>query len=155
MSLHLRRAAVAAFLALAVFVAPAAPQTPLATYGKSALTIETTGGKQHFAVEEAKTPQQMAQGLMFRRVMAADAGMLFEYDRVQPVQFWMKNTLIPLDMIFIGGDGTIVGMKTNTTPLSLAPQSVGRPSRWVIEVAGGYAARAGIAAGDKVELPAA
>ncbi len=91
MSLHLRRAAFAAFLALAVFVAPAAPQAPLATYGKSELTIETASGKRHFAVEEAKTPQQMAQGLMFRRAMAADAGMLFEYDRVQPVQFWMKN----------------------------------------------------------------
>jgi len=80
--------------------------------------------------------------------------MLFVFDDVSDRSFWMKNTLIPLDMIFIGADGTIVGMKTNTPPLSLAPQSVGKPSKWVIEVAGGYAARAGIATGDKVELPA-
>jgi len=153
MSLHLRRAAFAAFLALAVFVAPAAPQAPLATYGKSELTIETASGKRHFAVEEAKTPQQMAQGLMFRRVMAADAGMLFEYDRVQPVQFWMKNTLIPLDMLFIGADGTVLDIHERAVPLSLDPIGSDKPVLGVLELNGGTVSRLGIKRGDRIDHP--
>ncbi len=153
MSLHLRRAAFAAFLALAVFVAPAAPQVPLATYGKSELTIETASGKRHFAVEEAKTPQQMAQGLMFRRAMAADAGMLFEYDRVQPVQFWMKNTLIPLDMLFIGADGTVLDIHERAIPLSLDPIGSDKPVLGVLELNGGTVSRLGIKRGDRIDHP--
>jgi len=118
------------------------------------LTIHSANGAHRFTVEIARTPDQQEIGLMFRRSLPPDRGMIFPYDPPFPASFWMKNTLIPLDMIFIGGDRTIVGIKTNTTPLSLAPQSVGKPSKWVIEVAGGYTARAGIATGDKVELPA-
>lgn len=92
---------------------------------------------------------------MYREKLEDGHGMLFAFDDETDRSFWMKNTIIPLDMIFIGGDRTIVGVRANTTPLSLAPVSVGRPSRWVLEVAGGYAARAGIATGDRVLLPGA
>jgi uncharacterized membrane protein (UPF0127 family) len=153
MSSYFRPAALAAFLALAVFVAPAAPQVPLASYGKSELTIETAGGKQHFAVEEAKTPQQMAQGLMYRRAMAADAGMLFEYERAQPVSFWMKNTLIPLDMLFIGADGVVLDIHERAVPLSLDPIGTDKPVLAVLELNGGTVSRLGIKRGDRIDHP--
>ena len=114
------------------------------------LTVQSRGGTHRFTVEVARTPEQQAQGLMHRQSLAPDRGMLFPYAPPQPVAFWMKNTLIPLDMIFIASDGRIVGIAANTTPLSTTPVSVGRPSRYVLEVAGGYAARAGIATGDRI-----
>jgi uncharacterized protein len=156
MSSCFRPAALAAFLTLAVFVAPAAPQAPqapLATYSKSELTIETSGGKRHFVVEEAKTPQQMAQGLMYRRAMAADAGMLFEYERAQPAAFWMKNTLIPLDMLFIGADGTVLDIHERAVPLSLDPIGTDKPVLGVLELNGGTVSRLGIKRGDRIDHP--
>ena len=153
MSSYFRPAALAAFLALVLFVAPVAPQAPLATYSKSELTIETSGGKRHFAVEEAKTPEQMAQGLMYRRAMAADAGMLFEYERTQPVSFWMKNTLIPLDMLFIGADGTVLDIHERAVPLSLDPISTDKPVLAVLELNGGTVSRLGIKRGDRIDHP--
>ena len=116
--------------------------------------FQTAKGPVRVSLEIVADDASRSRGLMYRNHIDDGHGMLFVFDDVSDRSFWMKNTLIPLDMIFIGADGTIVGMKTNTTPLSLAPQSVGKPSKWVIEVAGGYAARAGIATGDKVELPA-
>jgi len=116
--------------------------------------FQTAKGPVPVALEIGADDASRARGLMYRDHLDDGHGMLFIFDDVSDRSFWMKNTLIPLDMIFIGGDRTIVGIKTNTTPLSLAPQSVGKPSKWVIEVAGGYTARAGIATGDKVELPA-
>ena len=89
---------------------------------------------------------------MYRDRLADGHGMLFVFEDEADRSFWMKNTLIPLDIVFIGADGRIVGVRAETTPLSLAPVSVGRPSKWVLEVAGGYAARAGMAPGDRVEL---
>jgi uncharacterized membrane protein (UPF0127 family) len=153
MSSYFRPAALAAFLALVLFVAPVAPQAPLATYSKSELTIETSGGKRHFAVEEAKTPEQMAQGLMYRRAMAVDAGMLFEYERTQPVSFWMKNTLIPLDMLFIGADGTVLDIHERAVPLSLDPISTDKPVLAVLELNGGTVSRLGIKRGDRIDHP--
>jgi len=79
-------------------------------------------------------------------------GMLFVFDDVSDHSFWMKNTIIPLDMLFIGADQVVVGVHANATPLSLVPISVGRPSKWVLEVAGGYAGRAGIGPGDRIDL---
>ena len=153
MSSYFRPAALAASLALAVFVAPAAAPQALATYGKSELTIETAGGKRHFAIEEAKTPQQMAQGLMYRRAMAADAGMLFEYERAQPAAFWMKNTLIPLDMLFIGADGTVLDIHERAVPLSLDPIGTDKPVLGVLELNGGTVSRLGIKRGDRIDHP--
>jgi uncharacterized membrane protein (UPF0127 family) len=91
---------------------------------------------------------------MYRDHVPDGHGMLFVFADDSDRSFWMKNTVIPLDMIFIGPDGRIVGVAPNTTPLSLKPISVGRASRWVLEVAGGYAGRAGMAVGDKVDLDA-
>jgi uncharacterized membrane protein (UPF0127 family) len=95
----------------------------------------------------------MAQGLMFRRAMAADAGMLFEYDRVQPVQFWMKNTLIPLDMLFIGADGTVLDIHERAVPLSLDPIGSDKPVLGVLELNGGTVSRLGIKRGDRIDHP--
>ncbi len=142
----------AAFLALALVFAPA-PRAQLASFGKTELTIETASGKQHFIVEEAKTPQQMAQGLMFRRAMPVDAGMLFEYDRPQTATFWMKNTLIPLDMLFIAADGVVLDIHERAVPMSLDPIASEKPVLAVLELNGGTVSRLGIKRGDRVDHP--
>ena len=110
------------------------------------------GGQAEVAVEVAVTPEAQAQGLMYRRALADGHGMLFVFPAEAPHDFWMKNTFIPLDMIFIGADGRVIGIQANTTPLSTTPLGVERPSRYVLEVPGGWAARRGVAAGDRVEL---
>ena len=110
------------------------------------------GGRAEVAVEVAATPEAQARGLMYRRALADGRGMLFVFPAEAPHQFWMKNTFIPLDMIFIAADGRIVGIHPNATPLSTAPLGVERPSRYVLEVPGGWAARRGVAPGDRVEL---
>jgi uncharacterized membrane protein (UPF0127 family) len=90
---------------------------------------------------------------MYRSELADGHGMLFVFPEESDHRFWMKNTLIPLDMIFIGADGTIVGIHRDATPLSTAPVGVGRPSRYVLEVPGGWTGRTGVAPGQRVELP--
>jgi len=103
-------------------------------------------------LEVANTPESLQRGLMFRQSLAEGHGMIFVFPQDADHEFWMKNTYIPLDMIYISADGRIVGIHPNATPLSEAGISVGRPSRYVLEVPGGYAARRGIAPGDRVEL---
>ncbi|WP_348770620.1 DUF192 domain-containing protein [Azospirillum sp. TSO35-2] len=130
------------------------PAAALETFQKSKLTIETaSGGKFRFDVELALTPAQQAQGLMFRQSMAADAGMLFIYDRVQPASFWMKNTLIPLDMIFIAADGRIVNIHERAVPESLDGVNSDGPVKAILELNGGMTARLGIHPGDRVVSP--
>jgi uncharacterized membrane protein (UPF0127 family) len=114
--------------------------------------IHTAGGPVRVALEVARTPEQLAQGLMYRTSLAEGAGMLFVFPEDEDHGFWMKNTLIPLDMIFIEAGGRVAGVRANATPLSTATVGIGKPSRYVLEVPGGWAARAGIAAGDRVEL---
>jgi uncharacterized membrane protein (UPF0127 family) len=116
-------------------------------------TVHTKGGAVAVTLEVAADEPTRQRGLMYRDKLADGHGMLFIFDDEAERAFWMKNTLIPLDMIFIGADRRIVGIRPNTTPHSLTPVSVGRPSKYVLEVAGGYAARAGIATGDAVDLP--
>ena len=119
-----------------------------------ALSITTTSGKTHrFTVEVARTPEEQAQGLMNREALAPDRGMIFPYERPAPQSFWMKNTLIPLDMIFVRADGTVARIEANTAPLSLDPVASGEPVGAVLELAGGRAAELGITAGAKVEWP--
>jgi uncharacterized membrane protein (UPF0127 family) len=114
------------------------------------LTIQSRGRTHRFTVEVARTPEQQAQGLMHRQSLAPDRGMLFPYDPPQPASFWMKNTLIPLDIIFIREDGTVARVAENTVPLSLDPIPSLEPVAAVLEIAGGRAAELGIQAGDKV-----
>ncbi len=120
------------------------------SFSKSKLIIETAGGKYPFSIELALSQPQMAQGLMFRRALAPDAGMLFDYSEPQPITMWMKNTLIPLDMIFIGTDGKIIGIHERAVPLSLDTIESKVPARAVLEVNGGTVARLGIKLGDVV-----
>ena len=89
---------------------------------------------------------------MYRSSMPEDHGMLFIFPDEVERSFWMKNTLIPLDMLFIASDGRIVGISADATPLTTAARSVGQPSRYVLETNGGWAARHGVRAGDRVEL---
>ena len=116
------------------------------------LTIRSANGEHRFTVEVAATPAEQERGLMFRRELAPDRGMIFPYDPPQEVAFWMKNTLIPLDMIFIRSDGTIVRIST-AQPLSLQPMPGGEPVAAVLEIRGGRAAELGIREGDVVSWP--
>ena len=116
------------------------------------LTVTTTSGKQHrFTVEVARTEAQQNQGLMNRQSLAPDRGMIFPYDPPVAASFWMKNTLIPLDIIFIRADGIIARIEANTAPLSLDPVAAGEPIALVLELAGGRSAELGITAGAKVD----
>ena len=117
------------------------------------LTIHSTTGDHRFTVEVAATPGQQETGLMFRRSLAGDRGMIFPYDPPQDVAFWMKNTLIPLDMVFIRADGTIARIAANTVPESLEPVPSGEPVAAVLEIRGGRAAELGIREGDRVDCP--
>jgi uncharacterized membrane protein (UPF0127 family) len=116
------------------------------------LTIRTAAGAQHrFTVEVARTPEEQAQGLMNRPSLAPDRGMIFPHEPPRMASFWMKNTLIPLDIIFVRPDGTIANIAENTVPLSLEPVPSIGPVGAVLELAGGRTAELGIKAGDRVE----
>lgn len=129
------------------------PGAQLATYEKSELAIETSGAAHRFKVEMAVTPEQKTQGLMFRTSLPADAGMLFDYQQPQPVSMWMRNTLIPLDMVFISADGRIVNIRERAVPHSLESIPSAGPVRAVLELNGGTVARLGIKPGDRVRHP--
>ena len=117
------------------------------------LTIVSARGRHAFQVEVARNDADRAQGLMFRRNMAPDRGMLFDFARVQPISMWMQNTYIPLDMVFIRADGTIARVADNAEPLSTRTIPSGEPVLAVLEVPGGTAARLGIKPGDRIEHP--
>jgi uncharacterized membrane protein (UPF0127 family) len=101
-------------------------------------------------VEVADTPDTQTRGLMYRTHLARDGGMIFLFDREQNQSFWMKNTPLPLDLIFISRDGRIAGIHANAVPFSLEPIAIGAPSRAVLEVNAGFAAAHGLARGDPV-----
>ncbi len=116
------------------------------------LTVTTSDGRAHrFIVEVARSPEEQAQGLMRRQSLAPDRGMVFPYSPPRPVAFWMKDTYIPLDIIFISPGGRILRIEANTVPLSLDPVGSGEPVEAVLEIAGGRAAELGITAGDSVQ----
>ena len=114
------------------------------------LTIHSANGKHRFTVDVAATPEQQQRGLMFVKSLAPDQGMIFPYDPPQDVAFWMKNTLIPLDMIFIRADGRIARI-TTAKPLDETPVPAGEPIVAVLEISGGRAAQLGVREGDTVE----
>ncbi len=126
----------------------------LQTFENNALVIKTRTGWHEFRVEIARRPKQQAQGLMFRRKMAADAGMLFIYRSAKPASMWMKNTFIPLDLLYIDGTGKIVGFHQRAVPQSLEVITSKQPVRAVLEVNAGTAARLQLAIGDRVLHPA-
>ena len=116
------------------------------------LTIVTKGGKSHaFTVELAVTPRQREQGLMNRREMAPDHGMLFAFGETRQVFMWMKNTYLPLDMLFIGKDGKVRTIKENAEPLSEAIIDSQGPIDFVLELNGGTVKRLGIRTGNRVQ----
>ena len=120
------------------------------SFERTEIFIETKSGQHRFAVEFAHTPEQLSFGLMFRRALPRDAGMLFNYARPQKVAMWMKNTLIPLDMLFIDTSGRIVHIRQRAVPGSLEAISSKVPVRGVLELNGGTVSRLGITLGDKV-----
>jgi len=142
----LRRVLFAVLATLSVLTTPSVAAGPT-----EPLTIVSQSGRHVFQVEIADDDSKRAYGLMNRFELAPDAGMLFDFGESRQVHMWMKNTYIPLDMIFIRADGTIQRIAANTVPRSLAVISSGQPVRFVLEVPGGTAARLGIERGDKVE----
>jgi uncharacterized protein len=117
------------------------------------LEIASKDGVHVFAVEMATTPEEQSKGLMFRKELPEGQGMLFDFHREQEATFWMKNTYVSLDMIFIRADGRIHRIAANTTPLSEALVTSGGPVRAVLEVVAGTARKLGIAPGDRVAHP--
>ncbi len=132
---------VAALAITAVHVRAAEMQT---------LEIASKTGVHTFAVEIVDNDAARERGLMFRKSLPEGQGMLFDFKTEQPVNFWMKNTYIPLDMLFIRQDGSILRIAENTTPLSTRIISSGGPVRAVLELIGGTARKLGIAPGDRV-----
>jgi uncharacterized membrane protein (UPF0127 family) len=114
------------------------------------LTVVTARGTIHFKVEVARTAAEQERGLMFRDSIAPDAGMIFPFDPPQPASFWMKNTRIPLDIVFIRADGTIARIAAMAKPYSLDLIPSDEPVAAVLELAGGRAAAIGITPGDRV-----
>jgi uncharacterized protein len=127
---------------------------PVRAAGQAPLEIITRTGVRAFTVELATNDAERERGLMFRKELPDGRGMLFDFQEERPVAFWMHNTYIPLDMIFIRGDGRILSIAENTKPMSDDLVPSGGPVRSVLEVIGGTARKLGIAPGDRVESPA-
>ncbi|CAN7510876.1 DUF192 domain-containing protein [Pararhizobium sp. LjRoot238] len=141
-------ALVALFLWLVPFCAPAAE----VTFDTAPLQIITAGGKVHrFTVELAVDSDQRAQGLMNRRHMPRDRGMLFDFGETRRVMMWMKNTYLPLDMLFIARDGKVEAVRENAVPLSEAIIDSRVPVAFVLELNAGTVSRLGLAPGDVVD----
>jgi uncharacterized membrane protein (UPF0127 family) len=117
------------------------------------LEIVTASGTHEFSVEVMRSGPQRERGLMFRRSLPPKRGMLFDFATERPVMMWMKNTYLPLDMIFIGRAGKVVGLAENTEPLSEKIIPSGAPAYGVLEVNAGTAARIGLRIGDSVRHP--
>lgn len=116
------------------------------------MVIHATPGPVTVSVEIANTPDTRARGLMYRQDLAPDAGMLFIFATPSEQRFWMKNTPLSLDMVFIGADRRIVGIVADTRPFTTNPLGVDAPSLYVLEVHAGFCAKHGIATGNRVEF---
>jgi len=142
-----RRQLVFLWISLAVLSGSAACEA------QPTVAISTESGREVvFYVEVADTPAKRELGLQYRRELGDDRGMLFLFASESRQTFWMKNTPIPLDMIFINRDRKIVGVVEQAVPYSLESRSVGAPSQYVLEINGGLAKRHGIKAGDSVRF---
>ena len=136
-----------------IFFLAASASVPVQGSALDSLEIVTATGRHAFQVEIADNDATREHGLMDRRYMAPDHGMLFEFDREEPVSFWMKNTYIPLDMIFIAPSGVVTHIAANAEPLSERVIPSGSPCIAVLELNGGMAASIGLKVGDKVRHP--
>lgn len=115
------------------------------------LAVTTPKGTFRFMVELADSPREREYGLMCRKALAADRGMLFQFPKADYQAFWMRNTLIPLDIIYIGADGRVVSIVRNARPLDETPLPSSAPAQYVLELAAGRAAQIGLLPGDKVQ----
>ena len=149
-----RRAALTLALGLIVLTALLPLRAVAAACRADEVLLRWDGGTARFSVELADTPETRAQGLMNRPRMARGAGMLFIYEYPQRVAFWMKNTLIPLDMIFVGPDGVVRGVHANAVPGDETAIPGGSGILAVLEINGGLAAALGIAPGAQMRHPA-
>jgi uncharacterized membrane protein (UPF0127 family) len=113
--------------------------------------LHTKKGDFAFNIEVVDTEASREKGLMFRQSLAPDAGMLFDFLKEQPVEFWMVNTFIPLDMVFIAADGTVKTVHANARPQDSTPIPSGVPVQFVFEIPGGRAAEIGLAPGDRFD----
>ena len=138
----LRRAGVA--LAFAVLLAPIAALA-------EDLTLHTATGDYRFGVDVVDTPESRAQGLMFVTELADDAGMLFDFKEEREVSFWMRNTFIPLDMIFVGADGVVKTIHVNARPQDPTSIPSEVPVQFVLEIPGGRSVEIGLKPGDTME----
>lgn len=143
----MRVLAVAALLSMACAPRKAEPA------GSPRVVVETAGGARHeVRVEVARTEADRSRGLMYRASLDDDAGMIFLFDESAEHSFWMMNTLVPLDMVFAADDGRIVGIVERAEPRTTTSRSVGAPSRYVLEVNGGWCAAHGVRPGDRLRL---
>ncbi len=127
---------------------------PYAVASDSTVELVTKSGRHPITIEWAVTPAERAKGLMFRKSMPANHGMLFDFDYEQSVAFWMHNTPLPLDIVFIAADGTVRRIEKQAEPFSDRAIPAGSPVRYVLEINGGRADALGLAPGDKVVIPA-
>ena len=137
----------AVLLSLVLIAGVAASAAPLPV---TTISVDTAKGRAVFKVEVAGDEASHEKGLMFRKTMAADRGMLFDFHTDVMTTFWMKNTILPLDIIFIRADGTISSIAGNAVPYSLAPIPSSEPIRAVLEINAGRAKALGIEPGDRV-----
>jgi len=148
-----RLARLALLLAGACACASRPAAEPVAAAPGPRVIVETgDGSRLPVAVELARTDAERTRGLMNRRELAPETGMLFLFSESEPRAFWMKNTLIPLDMLFIDDGGRVVGLIERAEPLTTSPRDPGVPSRYVLEVNGGWAARHRVRPGDRVRF---
>ena len=144
----LRAIVVGALLCTGAAAAPAS-----VSFEESSLTVDAADGQFEFLVEMAVNPAQRSQGLMFRESLDDDRGMLFDFGKSQRATMWMRNTYVPLDMLFIDEGGQITQIAANTQPLSDAVIASREPVRAVLELRSGISAKLGIRPGDRVIHP--
>ncbi len=153
----LAAACVSLLLALPANSSPdEAHAAPLSSFPKEPIAIETRSARRHtFEAWRAETPAQREQGLMFVKSMSADEAMIFVYDPAEYVTMWMKNTYLPLDMLFVDDHGCVITVKERARPLTLDAIEARGPVALVVELNAGTVASRGIRTGDRVVRPAA
>jgi uncharacterized protein len=142
-----------AFLAAFLLAGGIDAAPPPVSFEETSLIIDAKSGRFEFQVELAASPEQRGRGLMFREDLAEDRGMLFDFGKPQRASMWMRNTYLPLDMLFIDGEGRITQIATDTQPLSDAVIASREPVRAVLELRAGVTAKLGIEPGDRVVHP--